>query len=161
MTLLDAVHRSQKVYYDQRIANKADFKPIVDFGGVGRAKLFGRNGFSLRRGVGYILLEGVVNSTGQISGVVFSDKETVVYSHTSKGWRFIRGGAMGADSIRAVTGIGVSVIERVRVWDVGYIEGLKKVIGSGVSDGFSLMASRIGGGSNPPVIETIGFYEFK
>jgi hypothetical protein len=113
--LLEMIYKNQKEYYDSEIVNKADFSPLIGFASKGRKDIYANCHFSFVGSGKYILLKGVVNSSGRYAGIVFSDSATLLYTHsTVNRWQFLRFSNSSEDSLMQATGIGKNIIHRVK-----------------------------------------------
>jgi len=161
--ILKLISENQKSNYDTALLNGQDFDPLIIFASKGRSKLYKSNNISIGKPGQYILLEGWTPSNGNYSGIIFCDSIAIVYRNSrSVGWHILKIPISNKESISSFSGISRHVIERVSTWDIDYINHLKKVVGSTVSDGSNFIASKIDiTDKNPPVIQTIYFYEFR
>jgi hypothetical protein len=160
--LFEMIYKSQKKYYNDKIVNKEDFRPIINFAYRGRKNLYTKHNFFFNEADNYILLEGFVNSNGRYVGIIFYDSVAAFYNnYENTGWQFLRLDKINEDSLVHASGINKNIIRRVRNWDTSYINELKHKVGNVVIDGFSFVASKVYSANKPdPVIETIEFYEF-
>ncbi len=160
--LLTKVYANQKLYLDTSIRNTSDFVGIINFGKKGRFDLYGQNSVIPSKFDTCIILEGIANGWGKYVGLFIGHDRVFFYKnkpHSSWECAWIN---IGDKESEAMTGLSERVIDKIRDWDIGYINSLKNKIGAYVYDGFSFIATRvINSKSNHPVIESISFYEFR
>jgi len=156
------IYDSQMRYFKDSLDSYSFYKQIVDFGKKSRQKLYEAHHINISTLKTCIILEGNSNAGGVYTGILFEDGKEIAYMHNpDKGWQFSFFKKSEFDSLSSFTGIGLVIINKVSSWDIGYINKQKHTVGgTGVSDGYSFIASRVSNKKNIPIIETIGFAQF-
>jgi hypothetical protein len=159
--ILSAVYENEKKYFDDKIQNKADYKPLIEFASKGRYELYKANKVELEKLNKFVILEGFLSSNGMFVGMLMSDTATLYYKKNgSTNWQFSP--IDNNKNIEEQTGIRKDIINKIKNWDTTYIINLKQKVGSTVNDGFDFIATQvININKDVPIIETISFYEFK
>jgi hypothetical protein len=162
ISLFKAIYESQKRYFEDSLDSYSAFKQIVDFGRKYRQKFYETNNININKPKTYIILEGNSNTGVVYTGILFEEDKEIAYRRTpAKGWQVSTFKKSEFDSLSKFTYIGIAMITKVSAWDTLYINRqIHSVGGTGVSDGFSFIASRVGNTKKNPIIETIGFGEF-
>jgi hypothetical protein len=162
-SLYNAIYENQKRYFEDSLNSDIDFKQMIVFGRKSRQKLYEAHNIDINKHQSYIILEGNSGIGSIYTGIVFEDNIEIAYIHTpAKGWQVATFGKSNLDSLSTFTYIDLSIINKVSAWDVDYINGRKQYVGgTGVTDGYSFIATRVDNSKKSPYIETIGFREFR
>jgi hypothetical protein len=156
-TLID---ESRKQFYKTSLNQNQDFSGLKHFNIANLRKQFAKNGIDLSLYKKIIILEGFNPSSSIYKGFVFTDhKDWFYYKNGHSEWSFseIR---LELPNIEEQTGVSLSLLHSVRLWDTTYINTKKNAIGNTMQDGFSFWANRIDNFGNKRIVYNYAFYEY-
>lgn len=159
--LLSKIYNNQLEYFNTNIVDKDNYVSIINFSKQERNKIINQTKGIINSDSFYIL-EGFSPSWGNFIGLVWNKEIAYSYKRSSTDIAFNVTKVNLNDKKIKKTGIDFHIIDRINHWDVAYINGLKRKIGMGVSDGYNFIATKVMNakqGRNP-VIETISFEQF-
>jgi len=160
--LLEKIYENQLAYYNNKIADQDNYTSIINFAKQERSNIILRLKDVIQSD-SFVLLEGFSSGWGDFTGLIWNSKVVYSYRRSSTDKRFnIVKVKIKNQNLKKVTGIDPYIFDRIKQWDVNYINSLKNKIGAKVSDGYNFMATKVTyiRLEREPKIETIGFEQF-